>query len=112
MTEWFYSVVLLVPQQWQSSGNQLAEAMGHGPNNFSVPLSADGNEPATHYGCRSQAKHEFVHMLEVAAASGFPPIIPEANEIFSHIISDAAFMEDGNMHFNRVLENNNLKIVG
>lgn len=28
----------------------LAEANGAGPDNFSVALSADGNEPATHYG--------------------------------------------------------------
>lgn len=28
----------------------IAEANGAGPDNFSVALSADGNEPATHYG--------------------------------------------------------------
>jgi len=69
-----YSAVLVVSADNQAIGNQLAEALGHGPNNYSVPLSADGSEPATHFGCRAQVNEVFVAMVQGASQGSLPEI--------------------------------------
>lgn len=44
------SCVAIVPAARRDEFNERADQAGRGPNNYSVPLSADGSEPATHYG--------------------------------------------------------------
>jgi len=44
------SCVAIVTAELRDEFNQRAEDVGHGPNNYSVPLSPSGAEPATHYG--------------------------------------------------------------
>ena len=75
MTDWPFSIVLLIPAALQDRANRLSCALGYDElpgNTYSVPLSADGSEPATHYGCRSQAKQEFIDILEGAASGSLP----------------------------------------
>lgn len=43
------SVVAVVVAAAQAGNNAIWEAMDRGPGTFSVPLSANGQEPATHY---------------------------------------------------------------
>lgn len=107
MTDWIYSVVLIIPAELQAPANQMAEGLGHGPNNFSAQLSADGQEPITHYGCRAQAQQSFIDLL-TAAAGGELPVIPDMDpadiaEVLTAMISDVSTTEDGYTHFNRVL---------
>jgi hypothetical protein len=63
------SLVLTLPAAHRDSGNAIAVALGHDVapgNTYSVPLSADGVEPATHYGCRTWASPGFVAAIEIA----------------------------------------------
>ncbi len=49
------SCVLLLPLDQVATGNAVGEAMGWGPTSYSVPLSADGSEPAgIGYECRGR----------------------------------------------------------
>jgi hypothetical protein len=69
-----FSAVCVVPIDKLELGNRLAEGLGHGPNNYSVPLSSNGLEPATHYGCRAAVNEVFVAMVEDAGQGMLPEI--------------------------------------
>jgi len=69
-----HSAVLIVAAASRYICNQLAEALGYGPNNYSVPLSADGNGPATYFGCRAQVNEVFVEMVSSASQGSLPEI--------------------------------------
>ena len=67
-----HSVVLIIPASLKAKADALGEALGHGPNSYSVPLSADGKEPATHYGLHTWAQQSFVDRLQGAAQGQMP----------------------------------------
>jgi hypothetical protein len=74
---WPYSVVLICPAINRDHANLLACALGHDVlpgNTFSAPLSASGEAPATHYGCRATAQQPFVDLFHGAAQGVLPPI--------------------------------------
>lgn len=115
MSDWPYSVVLLIPAAVQAAANTLAAGLGHGPNNFSVPLSSDGSEPATWYGCRAQTQQSFIDML-TAAGNGELPTIEgmspkEVAEVLMQLQADISTSEDGYTHFQRVIGEKNLMRV-
>ena len=116
MTDWIYSVVLIVPQQSQNDANLMAEVLGHGPNNFSIALSGDGNEPATHYGCRAQAQQSFVDFLNALKSGQIQEIEGITNSQLTSVVEGLVYDtngSDGYEHFNRVITENNLqKIMG
>jgi hypothetical protein len=57
------SVVLIIPADSLAEANALGEQLGYGPNNYSVPLSADGSS-ITHWGCHiAVASDSFVELL-------------------------------------------------
>lgn len=98
------SVVLILPDAVREAGNALAEAMGWGPGNYSVPLSADGSLPATHWGLHTWAEPSFVAMLQAAetgampqelADGGFPPAVFQA--VITSLI--ASVQADVSQHF-------------
>lgn len=67
------NVVLVIPASLRDKANALGEAMGWGPNNYSVPLSASGSEPATHWSLNlAEAGPEFLAMLEGAGQGHMP----------------------------------------
>ncbi len=106
MSDWPYSVVLLIPAASQAAGNQIAAGIGHGPGSFSVPLSENGSEPATWYGCRGQAQQSFIDLLTAMGEGNLPEIegmTPmEVGMTLMQLQSDVA-MEDGYAHFERVI---------
>jgi hypothetical protein len=72
-----YSVVLLLPATLQDKGNRLACALGYDElpgKTFIAPASADGVEPATHYGCHTWAQQSFVDTLNAAAQGQLPAV--------------------------------------
>lgn len=69
-----YSAVCVVSVADREIGNQLAEGLGHGPGNYSVPLSSDGLNPPSHYGCRAQVNEVFVQIVQSATGGEFPEI--------------------------------------
>lgn len=115
MSDWPYSVVLLIPAAVQAAANQVAEGLGHGPNNFSVPLSADGSEPATWYGCRTQAQESFIQMLTAAGEGTLPEIEgmtpQEVGAVLVQMQADVSTSEDGYTHFERALSDRGLTRV-
>lgn len=53
MSGWALSIVMIVPANLKDVANRLSCALGHdvlSGNTFSMPLSSDGSEPATHFG--------------------------------------------------------------
>jgi hypothetical protein len=110
-SEWNYSIVMIAPDATKDGANAVAEALGHGPNNFSATLSNDG-QTVTHYGCRTQAQQSFVDLLTGMGQGEMPPIEgadPQViGAILASLIIDISESEDGYSHFNRVLEENGL----
>jgi hypothetical protein len=110
-TLWTYSIVMIAPAATKDGANAIAEALGHGPNNFSATLSADG-QSVTHYGCRTQAQQSFVDLLAGMGEGEFPPIEganPRVIEaILASLIIDIQDGADGAAHFNAMLEANRL----
>jgi hypothetical protein len=71
------SAVLIIPASLQRNANLVAVAMGHDVapgNTYSLPLSADGKDPATHYGTHTWATGQFVGIIgHVAGGGALPP---------------------------------------
>ena len=110
-TLWTYSIVMIAPAATRDGANAIAEALGHGANNFSAQLSNDG-QTVTHYGSRTQAQQSFVDLLTGMGQGEMPPIEgadPQViGAILGSLIIDISESEDGYSHFNRVLEENGL----
>ncbi len=110
-TLWTYSIVMIAPAATKDGANVIAEALGHGANNFSATLSTDG-QSITHYGCRTQAQQSFVDLLAGMGQGEFPPIEGADPQIIGAILGsliiDISENEDGFSHFNRVIEANGL----
>ena len=110
-TLWTYSIVMIAPAATRDGANAVAEALGHGPNNFSATLSNDG-QSITHYGCRTQAQQSFVDLLAGMGQGQMPPIDgvdPQLIEtILTSLVIDIQNGADGATHFNQVLADNGL----
>lgn len=107
------SCVLLLPLDQVATGNAVGEAMGWGPANYSVPLSADGSEPATYYGLHVWVTEDFQTLIETWA---YPPQLADAgisqddyNAMMAVLIS--SFWADYVDHFADVIAANGLRMV-
>jgi hypothetical protein len=121
--DWTLSIVMIIPAALQDKANKLACALGHDVlpgNTFSVPLSADGSEPATHYGCRTAAQQNFVDLL-TAAGQGSLPDVPWADfelteadipAVLSALIIDVKPASEAQGHFEAVIEARGLVRMG
>ena len=119
MSGWNLSIVMIVPAALQDTANRLSCALGLDVlpgNTFSVPLSADGSEPATHYGCRTAAKQEFVDILTNAGAGHLPDIewvdfsltVEDIAPVLEALIVDVRPAEQASGHFDDVVVANGL----
>jgi CRISPR/Cas system type I-B associated protein Csh2 (Cas7 group RAMP superfamily) len=73
------SAVLIIPAELQARANLVSVAMGHDThpgNTYSLPLSATGSEPATHYGTHTWATPQFVGIIGHVANKGDLPPAP------------------------------------
>ena len=107
------SAVLIIPAALRAKANALCDALGHGPNNYSVALSPNGSEPATHWGGRGEVADEFIAMI-AAAAQGKPPAgldypATDLAEVMGALIAD--FRADVTGHFDAVIAANGLVTV-
>ena len=107
------SCVLILPDAQLATGNAVGAAMGWGPNNYSVPLSADGSEPATHWGLHAWVEQSFQDMIESGV---YPPQVAEAgisedayNAMLAALIY--SFWQDYVDHFATVCAENGLMLV-
>lgn len=122
MSGWNLSVVIIVPAALRDKADYLSCAIGHDDmsgNTFSVPLSADGIEPATHYGCRTTAKQEFIDIMTGAETGQLPDVdwseynltVQDIADILTQQILDVRDAGEMSGHFGNVLESHGLQIV-
>lgn len=97
------SAVLILPAAYRDAGNAFGVAQGWGEDNFSVPLSATGLEPATHYGCRADVTEGFLAMM------ADPP--PEAVPLLAVMVSSFADGVQPYDHWIATIEANGLTRV-
>jgi hypothetical protein len=107
------SCVLILPLDQVATGNAVGEAMGWGPDNYSVPLSADGSEPATHYGLHAWAADSFQGLIESGV---YPPELAQAGVTQAAYEAMMAvliysFQGDTTGHFDAVIADNGLMVV-
>lgn len=107
------STVLILPAAQVATGNAVANAMGWGPDNYTVPLSADGLEPVTHCGLHAWASDGFRQMVETGY---YPPSlgqvgISEADYRAMLAVLIYSFWPDYTDHFATIIAENNLTIV-
>ena len=94
------SAVLILPAAYRAAGNAFGVAQGWGEGNFSVPLSADANEPASHYGCLAQVTQGFLDLM------ADPP--QEAVPLLAVMVSDFSDTLDPFVHWVTVMAANGL----
>lgn len=107
------SCVLILPLSQVATGNAVGAAMGWGPNSYSIPLSADGADPATHMGLHTWATEEFQQMI---ATGYYPPDLADAgieqaafDDMMAALIS--SFWPDYVDHFATVCAENGLQVM-
>ena len=76
------SCVLILPDAQVATGNAVSEAMGWGSPTYTIPLSADGTEPASHYGLHTWSDEALQAMRE---SQVYPPQLAQAG------ITEAAY---------------------
>lgn len=69
------SAVLILPAAYRDAGNAFGVAQGWGEGNFSVPLSATGTTPVTHYGCRADVTEGFLAMMADPPPEAVPLLV-------------------------------------
>jgi len=104
------SCVLILPATMRDKGNAFSEVMGWGPDNYSVALSPNGQEPATHYGLHAWVEQSFVDMVDAG-------ILPEGvdfpqadfDAIMAALVS--SFRTDMTGHWQGVLDAASLQVM-
>jgi len=67
----YYSMAFICTAADRTKANKMAEALGHGPDNVSVPLSTDGTT-RTHYCGHAIVSEKFKNLVELAQGGILP----------------------------------------
>ena len=104
------SAILILPAELKSQGNAVGEAMGWGPESYTIPLSNNGLD-ITHYGLRADVDDQFVRWI-----TGVDPLpMSDVEIIIASLIYDFSGTEHslwGREHLDYVCNNNNFIILG
>lgn len=101
------SLVMICPVAALPQVAALGSELGHSENEFGVPLSADGQEPATHMGLHTWATPETAAAWTEDETVG--PLTPEQTAaIRSVLIMSASTEVTAGEHFAAVLADNGL----
>lgn len=100
------STVLIIPASHQADGNLVAEQMGWGPNNYSVPLTTDGVN-ISHYGLHTHTGPEFEGW--VTGTNPLPQGMEHAQAVIDQLIYSFRTDIKNREHFNAVLAANGLQ---
>lgn len=100
------SAVLILPAELKSQGNAIGEAMGWGPESYTISLSDNGVD-ITHWGLRADVDAQFVRWI-----TGVDPLpLSGADTVLESLIYDVAGTEHnfwGKDHLDFVCNNYNL----
>ena len=80
------SAVLIIPDAMKAATNAVGEALGYGPDNYSIALSNDGGATLTHWASRTNVGEAFQAMLRD------PPPLPGLAEVAAAM--DANYSEE------------------
>lgn len=94
------SVVLLIPAQHREAINTLAEELGYGPGNLSVPLTKTDGSPW--FGCHAWCTQAFLDRLSDPVYAG---------EVLSELIVSAVPEDTAYSNWNNTLAANGLSVV-
>ena len=102
------STVLIIPTNLQADGNAVAEAMGWGVNNYSVPLTTNGVD-ISHYGLHTHTSAQFEGWI--TGTQPLPAGMEYAQPVIDALIY--SFRDDikNREHFDAVLAANNLQAM-
>ena len=104
------SAVLILPEDLKLQGDAIGEAMGWGPESYTIPLS-DDQINITHYGLRADVDDQFIRWI-----TGIDTLpIPDADIVLESLIYDFSGTEHslwGREHLDYVCNNNNFIILG
>jgi hypothetical protein len=104
------SLVLIIPAPLRDEANALGAALDMGPDNYSVPLSANGQEPATHWGLHGWAQQSFIDMIDAGVMpEGLDYPQADFDAVMAALIVSAR--DDMTGHFADVLDANGLTAV-
>lgn len=78
MSLYIYRAAFIVPDAHRDNARALNEQIGWGPGTYSCPLSADGSEPATHWGLSTVATQTARDIIGDAATGQAPEGIDPA----------------------------------
>jgi hypothetical protein len=92
-----HSLVLIIPAALKEKADALGDFLGHGPNNYSIPLYNSEKE-LTHYGLHAWAQQEFLDLLESPEGIDFPDL----EEILANLIRSVR--SDYTNHFQDVIK--------
>lgn len=95
--------VFIIPAPYRDAGNAMAMAMGWGEPVFVQPLSADGQEPITHWGFPAVVGEAFIHVWDN------PP--EEAAQLVAAVYTDDRDGMDTAGHWHDVLADQGLQMV-
>jgi hypothetical protein len=95
MPRFLSRVVVIIPAGKRRAVNDALEALGWGPDNFSVPLhpvNASSNAPATHYACEigltSKMKMDLDRILKPASATvHYADLVLYGSEFFQKVLA-------------------------
>lgn len=107
------SCVLILPVDQVDTGNAVSAAMGWGSPAYTVPLSASGADPATHYGLHAWTAPSFQALIESGV---YPPEladagITEADYAAMMAVLIYSFWPDYTDHFATVCVDNGLQVI-
>ncbi|MBC7154765.1 MAG: hypothetical protein H5U19_09175 [Rhodobacteraceae bacterium] len=110
-----YSVVMIVSAASRAAGDKLGVALGWGAENFTVPLHADAQPPASHFGLRITAGPELIALLS-DARKGVLPDLPGLSQddlalVLSDLITDVRPDSARGGHFEDVTDRHGLKRI-
>lgn len=105
-----YSLVILCPAEHRDAVEAAGVQLGHSGNEYTVPVSPTGEEPATHYGLRAAATAETVHLW--TEAEDVPGLdAGQVEWLRETLIIDASLKMSNAEHFDTVCAENGLKRV-
>lgn len=91
------SAVLIIPAALKPAADMVGAAMGWGPENYTLSLSADGGITLTHYACRTDVTAAFLGQI------ANPPPIPGVAAVLSALVIDLSETLWGGDHMAAVL---------
>jgi hypothetical protein len=107
------STVLILPLALREAGNALGEALGYGPDNYTIPLAYGESAIQTHVALRADSEPSFVELVQNAQAGIYPPDVPVdlIAPIAAAIIADFSDELWGYEHAIAVLDTCNFNIL-